>query len=289
MKNIISINGGGVFGCGVANWLTKLHPAWQPDLAAGTSVGSILAGLIGMGKSYKTIAELFNGNLVKRIFTKPGFPKNILPTGYTYDNAEARKVLKEVFGEWKVNDCKVPVLIVAWNYTKKKAKVFSYRHNGDYLLRDAILASISAPTYFPIVELKDPLNGEKCQYGDGGVCMNNPSMAAIASLRESGIKIKEIRCLNLNTAGWPGEKNISPGSALAWLPVIIDIVTLGNGDAMSFCASQILEDRFMQISPAMPNGKLDDIGLIPKIKNAWLAEPADEAIMFLNGSPPVLP
>jgi patatin-like phospholipase/acyl hydrolase len=42
---------------------------------------------------------------------------------------------------------------------------------------DAVQASISAPTYFPIFELKNPATSNADQLGYGGVCGNDPSMA----------------------------------------------------------------------------------------------------------------
>jgi len=288
IKNILAIHGGGCFGVGVANWLSKFPYSWKPDLVAGTSVGSIIASLIAIDKPFRLIADMFNGDMVRQIFTKPKFPRNILPTGYTYDNVEAKKALQEVFGDKKVKECKFPIVIVAWNYTKKKAKVFSHKYNSEYFLRDAVLASISAPTYFPIVELKDPCKGEVDQLGDGGVCGNDPSMAAIAALREAGTIIKDIRCLSLATAGWPEEKRISPGTAVSWLPIVIDMVTLGNADYTAHCAAQILDDRYMQIVPKLPKGDLDDLKLIPKIKDAWMAVDAEPAIRFVNGNPPII-
>jgi patatin-like phospholipase/acyl hydrolase len=287
-NTLLSINGGGLYGVGAANWLAKLHPAWQPDYLAGTSVGSIIASLVAIGKSYKVIADIFNGDLPKKIFSKPGFPGNLLPTGYTYDNAEAKKVLRDQFGDMKVSDAKIPVVIVAWNYSKKKAKVFTHKHNSDYLLRDAVLASMSAPTYFPIFELKDPSTGKADQLGDGGVCGNDPSMAGIAAMREEGIRVMDIRCLSLATSGWPAEKKISPGTAVSWLPVVVDILTLGNADYSSYCAMQMLGNNYMQIIPSLPQGSLDDFKLVPKIRDGWLAVDAQPAIDFLAGNPPKL-
>jgi patatin-like phospholipase/acyl hydrolase len=285
-KNLLAINGGGCYGVGVANWLAKFHPAWRPDYLAGTSVGSIIASLIAIDKPYNVIADLFNSNMVNRIFTKPKFPKNILPTGYTYDNAEAKNVLKDTFGDIKVKDVKIPLVIVAWNYGRNKAKVFTKKYNSEYFLRDAVLASMSAPTYFPIADMKDPDTGKSEQLGDGGVCGNDPSMAALAAMREDGTVISNIRCLSLATSGWPDEKKISPGSTVGWLPIVINTLTLGNADYSSYCAAQILEDRYMQIIPKCPKGDLDDLKLIPKIKEAWMAVDAAPAISFLNGNPP---
>lgn len=285
---MLSINGGGVFGCGVASWLTKLNPSWKPDYLAGTSVGSIIASLIAIGRSYSVIDDMFNKQgLVNKIFTKPKFPKNILPTGYTYDNSEAKRILKEIFGDALVKDVKIPIIIVAWNWKKKKAKVFTKKYNSDYFLRDAVLASISAPTYFPIVELKDPKTGAVDQCGDGGVCGNDPSMAGIAAMIEDGIAIPDIRCLSVATSGWPEDKKINPGSSLGWMPIVIDTLTLGNADYSSYCSARILHDRYMQIMPEVPKGDLDDVKLIPKIRESWMRVDAEPAARFLNGNPPI--
>jgi len=285
-KSLLSINGGGLYGVGVANWLTKFHPTWKPDYISGTSVGSIIGSLIAIGKSYKVIADMFNGDLPKKIFSKPSFPKNILPTGYTYDNVEAKKVLKDQFGDMKVKDTEIPIIIVAWNYSKKKAKVFTHKYNSDYFLRDAVLASMSAPTYFPIYELKDPATGRSDLLGDGGVCGNDPSMAGIAAMREADIRISDIRCLSLATSGWPEEKNISPSTAVSWLPIVVGILTLGNADYSSHCARQMLNNSYMQVIPKIPQSDLDDFKLIPKIRDGWMAVDAQPAIDFLAGNPP---
>ncbi|MDR2554657.1 MAG: patatin-like phospholipase family protein [Fibromonadaceae bacterium] len=286
LKKLLSINGGGLYGVGVANWLTKFDSKWKPDYVTGTSVGSIIASLIAIDKPYEVIADMFNGDLPKKIFSKPSFPKNLLPTGYTYDNVEAKKVLKEQFGDLKVKDAKIPLIIVAWNYSKKKAKVFTHKYNSDYFLRDAVLASMSAPTYFPICELKDPATGKADQLGDGGVCGNDPSMAGIAAMREAGIRISDIRCLSLATSGWPEEKTISPGTAVSWLPLVVGILTLGNADYSSFCARQMLSNNYMQVIPKIPQGNLDEFKLIPKIRDGWMAVDAAPAIKFLTGDPP---
>jgi hypothetical protein len=113
-------------------------------------------------------------------------------------------------------------------------------------------------------------------------------MAGIAAMREDGIVISNIRCLSIATAGWPGDKKISPSSLAGWLPIIIDTLTLGNAGYGSYCASQILGERYRQIVPAsLPKGGLDDVKLMPKIRDAWMKEDAAEAARFLSGNPPI--
>ncbi|MCL1967280.1 MAG: hypothetical protein FWF67_05310 [Fibromonadales bacterium] len=120
---------------------------------------------------------------------------------------------------------------------------------------------MSAPTYFPIYELKDPISGKVDQLGDGGVCGNDPSMAGIAPMREDRIRVIDIRCLSIATSGWPKEKKIGPCTAVGWLPVVVGILTLGNADY-----------SYMQV--------------IPKIRDGWMAVDAVPAIKFLAGDPP---
>jgi patatin-like phospholipase/acyl hydrolase len=289
MKTLLAIDGGGLFGIGVANWMPKLKN-WKFDYYAGTSVGAILAASYASGIAPLKVQEMFNGNLPKRIFTKPGFPWNLNPLRCsTYDNKEVKKVLLEVFGDTKVKDVKFPLIIVAWNYDKRKQKVFTNINNknecsnGNYLLRDAVLASMSAPTYFPIAEIREHANAPVENLGDGGVCGNDPSLAGIAAMQDDGIKIEDIKCLSICTGGDPKEKKLKMFSKAGWLPVVVDIITLGNVGYTSYCVKRILDDRYCRVAPCtLPDGSMDDFSLVPKIKEVWETHNHLEACKFLN-------
>jgi patatin-like phospholipase/acyl hydrolase len=288
LKTLLAIDGGGLFGVGVANWIPKLKN-WKFDYYAGTSVGSILAACYAIGIEPSKVQEMFNSDLPKRIFTKPGFPGNLNPLRVaTYDNKGAKEVLKEVFGDKKVKDTEFPLVIVAWNYEMRKEKVFTNKCNSDYLLRDAVLASMSAPTYFPVAVLKNEKNEEE-KLGDGGVCGNDPSLAGISAMRDANIKTKDIKCLSVGTTGVPKRKKLSVSNKAGWLPVIIDIITLGNAGYTSYGVKHLLDHneennkKYLRVAPDnLPSGNLDAFDLVPKIKEVWEKCDFSKAYAFLN-------
>ena len=286
LKTLLAIDGGGLFGVGVADWVPKLGNRVF-DYYAGTSVGSILAACYAIGLEPLKVQEMFNSGLAKKIFTKPGPPECLNPLRPAiYDNKEAKKVLQEVFGDIQLKDTKYPLVIVAWNYKKRKEKVFtSDKYNNTYLLRDAVLASMSAPTYFPVAKIKDEAGNEEL-LGDGGVCGNDPSLAGVAAMRSKKIHTRNIRCLSIGTTGVPKEKKgFNILSKLGWLPVIIDVITLGNVSYTSYGVSHILENGYLRVSPTtLPDGSMDDFKLIPKIKKAWEDWDHLKAVDFLNGT-----
>ncbi|MCL2144139.1 MAG: patatin-like phospholipase family protein [Endomicrobia bacterium] len=286
MKTLLSIDGGGLFGVGVANWVPKLDN-WKFDYYAGTSVGAILAACYASGKKPSEVQDLFNGDLPKKMFTKPGFPQNLNPLRpYVYGNKEAKKILKGVFGDTKVKDTEFPLVIVAWNYEKRKEKVFTRKFNGDYLLRDAVLASMSAPYYFPAALIKDE-NSKEEKLGDGGVCGNDPSLAGIAAMRDDGIIVKNIKCLSVGTTGTPKEKKLNVSASIGWLSVITDVITVGNAEYTSYGISRLLEhnNRYLRVAPDnLPSGSMDDFNLLAKIKKVWSEWDHLKALSFLKGN-----
>jgi predicted acylesterase/phospholipase RssA len=113
VKTLLAIDGGGLFGVGVANWMPKLEN-YKFDYYAGTSVGSILAACYAIGMTTEEVKDKFNSGLSERIFKKPGFPENCNPLRpATYVNSGAKEVFKEVFGDKLVCETKFPIVIVA--------------------------------------------------------------------------------------------------------------------------------------------------------------------------------
>jgi len=294
VKTILAIDGGGLFGVGVADWIPKLGSRMF-DCYAGTSVGSILAACYAIGLEPLKVQEMFNSGLARRIFTKPRLPWRLnwfRPA--IYDNKEAQKVLEEVFGDRRVEDVKdgCSLVIVAWNYKKRKEKVFtSDKCNNRYLMRDAVLASMSAPSFFPIVRLLEEDGNPEC-LGDGGVCGNDPSLAGVAALREGilrngvveKIQTRHIKCLSIGTSGVPREKKkFNVFWKLGWLQVVTDIIAQGNASYTSYGVSHLLDDRYLRVSPeGLPDSKMDNFKLLPEIRKVWAEWDHTAAVNFLG-------
>jgi len=147
---------------------------------------------------------------VRNLYEKHGqeiFNKRVLPRfgvlGSKYQNRGLRKILNSFFGETKLGDIDTPLIIPATDIGNGCVHVFkSTYHNEffrdrDVLVVDAVLASCSAPTFFPPTLLP----GDKPYLlADGGLWANSPSLvAAIDAKRRLGAKMDDLKVLSVGT------------------------------------------------------------------------------------------
>jgi len=194
---VLSLDGGGVRGYltamileNIEKHLNKIDDPKKPlgeyfDLIAGTSTGAIIGGLLAIGKRAEEIRKLYERDLKEifseemlrqgqEAFTKAKYSKKILR-----QKAES----EEYFGSKTFsfpNDVKTHLLVTAVDITTMTPRFYKSPYNqkniprSDEKLADAIIASASAPAYFPIQE--------KLKYSsnliDGGIVANNPSLIA---------------------------------------------------------------------------------------------------------------
>jgi len=198
---ILSLDGGGVRGYLTAMILENVEKQLnlrdgsnKPlgeyfDLIAGTSTGAIIAGLLAIGKSASEVRKIYEDD-IKEIFSNEMknnflgfFPiPNLFKTKYKQNKLAERaehhfKNLTFEFGK----DIKTHLLITSVDITTMTARFHksAYNHKNkpreDELLSNAIIASASAPSYFPVKE--------KLIYSsnliDGGIVANNPSLVAL--------------------------------------------------------------------------------------------------------------
>lgn len=198
---ILSLDGGGVRGYltamileNVEKLLNHRDGSNKPlgeyfDLIAGTSTGAIIGGLLAVGKSASEVKKIYEED-IKEIFSREMenykyldfFPFNIFKTKYKQNKLVERaehhfKDLTFEFGK----DIKTHLLITSVDITTMTPRLHksSYNHKNkpreDELLSNAIIASASAPSYFPVKE--------KLKYSshliDGGIVANNPSLVAL--------------------------------------------------------------------------------------------------------------
>jgi patatin-like phospholipase/acyl hydrolase len=105
-------------------------------------------------------------------------------------------MLAEYFHEDTLGNLRKPCLLTAYDITQRKAVFFnSVSGRADqlrnYQLKDAILASTAAPTFFPPTCKKE----RKSCYGclvDGGVVANNPALCALIE----ALKLPDCKRLN---------------------------------------------------------------------------------------------
>lgn len=203
--NILSIDGGGMKGIVSAIVLVQLEKYLKQysgnensgitdyfDIVAGTSTGSILTALLlcpdELGKPKYHAEDVLEMYITKgkMMFQKrPGYPVNslfgLLKSKYT--NRYFKRELKEYFGDMPLSRLLKPCLIVSYDMATRKTLFFNSNScrvdpKRDILVRDAVLCSCSAPTYFPPVGTNRGMYFEHCLI-DGGVAANNPAMSAL--------------------------------------------------------------------------------------------------------------
>ena len=202
--NILSIDGGGFRGAYSAHLLALIEEKqgvqWKShfNLFAGTSTGSIIAAGLACGKTARDLAAIYKDH-GETIFKKRwGLRKGYLASRYS--NKALKSQLLEIFGDIKLGDVDVPLLIPATNIGLGCVHVFKSKYDDGFirdpnvLVRDAVLASCAAPTYFAPHKVDENL------LSDGGLWANNPSLAAtIDAKKRCQQNLEDIRVLSIGT------------------------------------------------------------------------------------------
>lgn len=178
-RNLASVRIGLALGSGAAFGLAHIgvlkvleEHNLDIDIVSGSSLGSVIAALWGLGNNWRQIRKLvykFEGFPVFSFFDIGLSTKSFLKGG------KLKKTLKELFGNYTLGDLKRPVLIIAFDFLKRESRVF---YGGKLLIRDAVLASCSMPGVFA------PLKKQKDLFLDGGILNPLP----VGNLVREGIK-----------------------------------------------------------------------------------------------------
>ena len=184
VKRILTIDGGGVQGVLSLKLLESLEaritsadsPARNSkgerpsrlldyfDMVAGTSTGAIVVGLLELGHSPSAILEMYK-EFCPRFFRPTPFTWLMTLLRSKYSHAELKRYALRFFGDVRLWQLPKDIMIVARDMVRSESTFFTaFRQTesdeevgpedvyGTYKmmrLRDAVLASASAPTYFP--------------------------------------------------------------------------------------------------------------------------------------------
>ena len=254
---ILSLDGGGIRGLYSAQMLKNIEDKCGVDfyndfdLIVGTSTGSILAGAIVQKIDLDEVVSLYQ-NEGKNIFKKRWYARIGLFRS-RYNPNSFKKVLDSVFkNNPLLGDIDKPLIINATNIGDSSQFVFKTTFNGqvdgknnkkvlvrdgDIALTDAILASSSAPIFFPPHKVKNFL------LADGGLWANSPVLVALAEAKKIfNTEPKDVAILSIGTGlekndydidtkkwgfltGWKREKLIS---------MILNLQTKTNSDLLQF-------------------------------------------------------
>jgi hypothetical protein len=248
MKTILSIDGGGIRGIIPLACLVQLErregrPANELfDMVAGTSTGSVIAAGLALGMSARGLLALYK-DLSRQAFQKLPWWKVLANLGnHRYSNAFIEQTLTEIGGERTLNELPIDVLITAKNTLSSRTDFFVRDGPGNaglwgtLSLKDAVLASIAAPTYFPAHTAQ--VRGKTYSWVDGGVGVaGNPSYhTAVEALHYSGGRYPAggTRMLSFGTGRHPHSIDAARANLLQWARWSLDEILEDAGDWQTY-------------------------------------------------------
>ncbi len=300
--NILSIDGGGTRGIVPATIINCIENETGKkimeffDVVAGTSTGGIIATAMAAGVDSGELVNLYL-NKAKDIFKQSFFDKISGVDEYLdadYNNKGLRKELEKILGAKTMKDlqnsasfgkankhlmvCSFdlnPEPMADGNLNYRPDVFYSgYMRDGDRKLVEICLMTSAAPTYFPVYD----------NHIDGGVAMNNPSMAAVAFalndqvsekggyLYPDGLKkglentSRTIKLVSLGTGTsnktFIPEAQIKRGNwgKLKWINYLPDLLTEGNVQSTHYYVEQVLPTKsYIRWNPCFDTGDAPDI------------------------------
>ncbi|GIN23389.1 CBASS cGAMP-activated phospholipase [Siminovitchia fordii] len=253
---ILSIDGGGMKGIVPAIYLKRIErqlgaPIYEFfDMICGTSTGGIIALGIAAGISATDISELY----IKKgeeIFPKKLILNNLISSKYS--NKNLLNLLKQTFGDKKIENAFTMLCIPSIEHHKAEPKVYKTPHHKDYnfdgerFMWEVALATSAAPLYFPAAEIGE----SECKI-DGGLWANNPLLVAIAEAKKLGFEMEQVKIFSLGTgdAIYQVNNKVAKKSGLtSWGTGIVDLTFQVQSKSATYTANYLLGDNLYRISP----------------------------------------
>lgn len=243
--NILTLDGGGSKGVYTLGVLSELEASLGKPLCQcfdyiyGTSTGSIITALLGLGWSVADIKELYF-KLIPRIM------RPVLPSA---KSRALRAELVNALGDQDFTAFKTGIAIIATNVGAEKPFVFKNRVSQAYKLKatfvpgfgakiaDAVQASCAAVPIFDKVSVKTA-NQDTVVAIDGGFIANNPILMAIAdALNALNSPLAETNFVSIGTGNFV-EKHapISMFIRSLWTVRQIEMILKSNANTIDILA-----------------------------------------------------
>lgn len=284
---ILAVDGGGIRGIVPATVLVELQRLLpRPiieyfDVVAGTSTGGLVASAVcapdssgGPRYTPQQILEFYM-NECRQIFHRSAWWTIESLGGLRRPKYPARGIdafLLAHFGDLELRHALKPLVMVSYDLTRRAPWVFSSvlaaeEATRNFLLRDACRASTAAPTYFPAATVRS-LAGDSRELVDGGVCANDPVLAAfvVAERLHPG---RPVMLVSLGTGNFT---NPIDGAAAkrwgvaGWAWRLIDLLSDGQSAMSEATMRRLLgsaaraHSSYHRLQPDLPAdlGRMDD-------------------------------
>lgn len=272
---ILALTGGGFRGLFTIEFLRHCEEHWKVDwrqrfsLFAGTSVGSLLAAGLSVGRRAAEIQEAMTTH-GPTIFPprRLHFLRRLVgPAPFAVE--PLKNAVESVLGVRKdvlLSEFEGKLVVTAVNYTTGTHEVFCSagvdpEAAQKVKLVDAILASAAAPTYFPLRMIGD------YEYADGGLIANAPDLVAyLTAIGQQRAEPTNCYMLSLGTASWKEggvalrETADKPGilAALKRRQLVQTIMAAQESLAKSQAAA-LMGKRHLRIDRAPDEAQIDTI------------------------------
>lgn len=258
--HILTLDGGGTRGIYSAQLLAQVEETFDVrikdcfDLIAGTSTGAIIAGAAVADIPMEEIVELFESE-APDIFRKKWYRNPIFFSKYS--NEKLAEIIAHHIPATPLSYINTPLLITCSEIRKSESHIFRSNYcegqndadnpDGEVCLRDAIVASCAAPTFFAPKSIRNHL------LSDGGLWANNPSIAAYTeALTVFGKDPSQIKILSLGTGHSISmyKKKRGWGFLSGWggIKLVSFVMTL-QSQASANLVSRLLSENYLRIDP----------------------------------------
>jgi len=248
MKRILSIDGGGVRGIIPLVCLVRLEtkegkPSREIfDMLAGTSTGAVIAAGLAVGVSARGLLALYR-ELASQAFQRLPWWKILLNGGnHRYSNEFIDQTLLQIGADVPLNSLPVEVMITGKNTQTSRTDFFVADNPGNaglwgtMSLREAVLASIAAPTYFPAHTAQ--VLGQEHTWVDGGVGVaGNPCyQAAVEALyyTDGEYRPGEVRMLSFGTGRTAHVIDPQRANAATWVSWVLSELLEDSADWQTY-------------------------------------------------------
>lgn len=318
MKLLLSIDGGGVKGVAVSQFLYRLEkelnkPLYEVfDMYAGTSTGSLISSAIGYQKftGDELIHKLYTLENIKKIMNKSYIDKilGLLQTRPKYNGIGKREIIKKYVNiDRRIDDSNgKDIMITTFDINTQKPVFFkswdpySTSSGGNVLIVDAVDASSSAPGYFPSIKIDNFLNIEnfkrEVMYAiDGSVAVTNPTDCMYVDMKDKYPK-EEIRILSIGTGKhintYKNGTNSIKWGGIEWATEgnLIDILMSGPNESVDYRMKSLTKDlghKYIRVNGPILNDSLDDVSeenykILIKIGDEWWDKFGKEVVEMIN-------
>mgnify|MGYP003630489608 CR=1 FL=1 len=276
--NILTIDGGGIRGYFSAYLLERIEQELNIsfsnyfDLIAGTSTGSIIAAALATDYPIYEVTKIYRdkGEIIFK-------PQKLNFGGVwkaKYSKSGLIKELEEIFGDKTLSDTNTKLLIPAIDLVNSQVHVFKSNYLEEFVrdvnvpIKDAVLASCSAPTYF------EPTTVAPFLLADGGLWANDPSLVAyVEATGKLNMPAKEVRILSIGTGlgeHYYSHENAGAkwGAITGWGgPQIIDLILNLQSKTAGNMLSHLPKGEYIRLNFKRDHKlSLDDVDMLSDLK-----------------------